>query len=121
MIKKPFPNKTPPRNKLEKEERDELRRKKLCFNCKEACAPGHRCLGKGRIDYIEVVLDSEDKENIDPNQEQDPKTIGQVQEDPPRKGKKLTMTGTPHFNIFRVRGGVTRATSHCYDRQWCYT
>jgi hypothetical protein len=39
--------------------RRELRRKQLCFTCKEPWKPGHRCLGKGKIHYIEVVSDSE--------------------------------------------------------------
>jgi hypothetical protein len=41
--------------------RRELRRKQLCFTCKEPWQPGHRCMGKGKIHYIEVVSDSEDE------------------------------------------------------------
>ena len=39
----------------------ELRRKKLCFTCKEPWGLGHRCLEKGKIQYIEMMLD-DDKE-----------------------------------------------------------
>jgi hypothetical protein len=37
-------------------------RKKLCFNCRDLWVPGHRCLGKGQIHYIEVASDSEEEE-----------------------------------------------------------
>jgi hypothetical protein len=30
-------------------------RKKLCFNCRDPWVPGHRCMGKGEIHYIEVA------------------------------------------------------------------
>jgi hypothetical protein len=47
---------------LDDETRQELRRKKLCFNCKDPWVPGHRCMGKGEIHYIEVAADSVDSE-----------------------------------------------------------
>ena len=37
----------------------ELWRKKLCFTCKEPWGHGHRCLGKGKIHYIEVMPDDD--------------------------------------------------------------
>jgi hypothetical protein len=37
-------------------------RKKLCFTCKDPWVPGHRCMGKGEIHYIEVATDSVDSE-----------------------------------------------------------
>ena len=37
-------------------------RKKLCFNCRDPWVPGHRCMGKGEIHYIEVAGDSVDNE-----------------------------------------------------------
>jgi hypothetical protein len=43
--------------------RRELRRKKLCFTYKEPWYLGHRCLGEGKIHYIEVVSDSEEETN----------------------------------------------------------
>ncbi|XP_059075191.1 uncharacterized protein LOC131875172 [Cryptomeria japonica] len=70
--KQPFNKDDFPKNKLDKEDREELRRKKLCFSCREAWQPGHRCLGKGKIHYIEVMSDSEDDENADPNIERAP-------------------------------------------------
>jgi hypothetical protein len=37
-------------------------RKELFFNCRDPWIPGHRCMGKGEIHYIEVVADSVDSE-----------------------------------------------------------
>jgi hypothetical protein len=47
------------KGKMDEVIRRELRRKQLCFTCKEPWHSGHRCLGKGKIHYIEVVYDSE--------------------------------------------------------------
>jgi len=33
----------------------ELRRKKLCFTSKELGDPAHKCMGKGKSHYIEVI------------------------------------------------------------------
>jgi hypothetical protein len=41
--------------------RRELRRKQLYFTCKDPWQSGHRCMGKGEINYIELVFDSEDE------------------------------------------------------------
>jgi hypothetical protein len=49
------------KGKLDEATRRDLRRKKLCFTCKEPWHPGHRFLGKGKIHYIEVVSDSEEE------------------------------------------------------------
>jgi hypothetical protein len=35
-------------------------RKKLCFICRDPWVPGHRCMGKAEIHYIEVAADSVD-------------------------------------------------------------
>jgi hypothetical protein len=42
--------------------KEELRRKKLCFSCKEPWEPSHRCMGKGKVHYIEVLSDSDGEE-----------------------------------------------------------
>jgi hypothetical protein len=47
---------------LDDETKRELMRKKLCFSCREPWVPGHRCMGKGEINYIEVEIDSVDSE-----------------------------------------------------------
>ena len=56
-------DKPPPKKpSLDEASRQVLRRKKLCFNCKGPWEPGHRCLGKGKIHYIEVMSDEEDEQ-----------------------------------------------------------
>jgi hypothetical protein len=45
---------------MDKETQKELRRKKLCFSCKVPWEPGHRCIGKGKVHYIEMLSDEED-------------------------------------------------------------
>jgi hypothetical protein len=47
---------------LDDETRRELMRKKLFFSCRDPWVPGHRCMGKGEIHYIEVAVDSMDSE-----------------------------------------------------------
>ena len=41
---------------------NELRRKKLCLNCKDPWETRHRCMGKGKVHYIEVHSDSDEEE-----------------------------------------------------------
>lgn len=102
--KQPFNKDNFPKNRLDKGEREELRRKKLCFSCREAWQPGHRCLGKGKIHYIEVMSDSEDEENVDPNIERASQNTESETGTKQGEGVIASMTGTPHYNIFRVRG-----------------
>jgi hypothetical protein len=41
-----------------------LRKKNLCFSCKEPWELGHRCMGKGKVNYIEVHSDSDEEEEV---------------------------------------------------------
>ena len=56
MIKFPAPGK----RDYSYKDRDELRRKKLCFCCQEPWAPGHKCV-KGKSHYIEVFLEIDEE------------------------------------------------------------
>ena len=49
---------------MDDDTRRELMRKKLCFSCRDPWVPGHKCIGKGEIHYIEVAAGSveEDEE-----------------------------------------------------------
>jgi hypothetical protein len=47
---------------LDEATRNELRRKNICFHCKDPWVPGHRCQGKGQAHYIEVHSDSDEEE-----------------------------------------------------------
>jgi hypothetical protein len=49
------------KGKLDEATRRDLRRKKLFFTYKEPWQPVHRCLGKGKIHYIEVMYDNEEE------------------------------------------------------------
>jgi hypothetical protein len=49
------------KDRMDEETRREPRRKKLCFSCKEPWKSGHRCMGKGKVHYIEVLSDEEDE------------------------------------------------------------
>jgi hypothetical protein len=60
--RKPFQRERKGKEKLDDETRQELMRKKLCFSCRDPWVPGHRCMGKGEIHYIEVAADSVDSE-----------------------------------------------------------
>jgi hypothetical protein len=60
--RKPFQREWKGTEKLDDETRRELMRKKLCFSCRDPWVPGHRCMGKGEIHYIEVATDSMDNE-----------------------------------------------------------
>ena len=50
----------PPR--MDPETQNDLRRKKLCFSCKEPWEPGHRCVGKGKVHLIEVTFELGDED-----------------------------------------------------------
>jgi len=47
---------------LDDEDRKELKRKKLFFSCKEPWESSHRCFGKGKVHYIEVLSNSDGEE-----------------------------------------------------------
>lgn len=105
---------------LDEATREELRRDKLCFNCKELWEPGHRCLGKGKIYYIEVVLDDED------DQESLPPEDSRTQEDSKmvnlnrtkriaalvRHGGTIILARSLRCTVFRVQD-PSRTEGHC--------
>jgi hypothetical protein len=44
-------------------------RKNLFFNYRDPWVPGHRCMGKGEIHYIEVVTNNVDSEEEEQDSE----------------------------------------------------
>jgi hypothetical protein len=96
--------------------RRELRRKQLCFTCKEPWEPGHKCMGKGKAHYIEVISDDEDEEDFGhiQNMEANPLRIDATENEEGEGAgfgltgdKKVTIasiSGVPKFNTFRMRG-----------------
>ncbi len=109
-----FPRDRPPPKKpsLDEATRQELRRKKLCFNCKGPWEPGHRCLGKGKIHYIEVVSDDEDEQEEMPtedNQSHHDTNMASLNHTERiaalvQRGGSIALAGSPRCTIFRVRG-----------------
>jgi hypothetical protein len=110
------------KGKLDEATRRDLRRKQLCFTCKEPWKPSHRCLGKGTIHYIEVMSDSEEETDDEDGgathtmqtnhkeEEEDLHAQGSGASLPPDVGlKKVTiasMSGVPKFNTFWIKGVV---------------
>jgi hypothetical protein len=60
--RKPFQREWKGKEKLDDATRRDLMRKKLCFTYKDPWVPDHRCMSKGQIHYIEVVVDSDEEE-----------------------------------------------------------
>jgi hypothetical protein len=115
--------------KLDDDTRWELMRKKLCFSYRYPWVPGHRCMGKGQIHYIEVESGSEEKdEDIQaltesdseaetthepeqqPKKPQIPVRAQLKEEAKPRrevKGETIaTLSGIPRYNTLRLKGLV---------------
>jgi hypothetical protein len=71
-------------------------RKKLCFTYKDPWVPGHRCMGKGEIHYIEVATDSvNSEEEQDTGSTNSEEELSQAEEQPPRRPSTLTRTHPP--------------------------
>lgn len=96
-------------SKIDQESRNELRRKKLCFNCKEPWELAHRCLGKGKVHLIEVIYEDEEQEEQDPSTDEDSNQGDQPQielEDSAVKEtpRIVTLFGVPRSRPFRLKG-----------------
>jgi hypothetical protein len=104
------------KGRMDEATRRELRRKQLCFTCKEPWEPGHKCMGKGKVHYIEVISDDEEDEeighiqNIEANQPSPDNAQGEGGEETdfgPSGEKKITIasiSGVPKYSTFRMRG-----------------
>jgi hypothetical protein len=78
------------KSKLDDETRWELMRKKLCFNYRDPWVPGHRCLGKGQIHYIEVASDSDEEEISSTSNSGSKEEHTQEEGQPPKKPQSQT-------------------------------
>jgi len=108
------------KGKLDEATRRDLRSKQLCCTCRDPWQPRHRCLGKGKIHYVEVVYDSEEEADDDDDgaihtmqanlKEEQEALLDHETPIPPEKGpKKITiasMSGILKFNTFRIKGVV---------------
>jgi hypothetical protein len=103
-IEKPFQKEWIGKEKLDEATRNELRRNKLCFSCKEPWELGHSFIGKGKVQYIEVHSDS-DEEEEEVTQEHGNGQGGSSDEHPCEEAKGVTittLTGTPRYYTFIV-------------------
>jgi hypothetical protein len=89
--RKPFQREWKGRENLDDETRRELMRKNLCFSCRDPWVPGHRCMGKGEIHYIEVAADSVDSEE----EEQDSGSTSSEEESTPAEEQPPRRPLTP--------------------------
>jgi hypothetical protein len=88
----------------------ELRRKQLCFTCKEPWNPSHKCMGRGQVHYIEVTSDDEEDE-YGQIQNMEAEMLEAAEEEVPKldcvDGEKATLASisrVPKFNTFKMRG-----------------
>jgi hypothetical protein len=108
-------------------------RKKLFFSCRDPWVPGHRCMGKGEIHYIEVAADSvdneeEEQDNGSTSSEEEsapveekppripttlagahppvaPQPLEQANRRKPAKGEVIaTLSGVPRYDTLCIRG-----------------
>ena len=89
------------KKKVDEETRSELRRKNLCFTCREPWVPGHRCLGKGQVHYIEVASESdldEHEEFHDTKEEVEEEKEKEISKD----GTLAALSGVPRYHPFRI-------------------
>ncbi|KAH9307382.1 hypothetical protein KI387_035293, partial [Taxus chinensis] len=91
------------KTRLEKEAKNELRRKNLCFSCKDPWTLGHRFLGKGKVHYIEVISDCDDDDIVDEAKQNDVMVEEGIKK---LKGTLTTLSGAPRYNPFCVRGDL---------------
>jgi hypothetical protein len=91
--------------------RRELRRKQLCFTCKEPWNPSHKCMGRGQVHYIEVASDDEEEDDYGQIQNMEAETLEVVEEEVPEldcvvgeKAMLASISGVPKFNTFKMRG-----------------
>ena len=97
------------KERLDEATRNELRRKNLCFHCKDPWVPGHKCQGKGQAHYIEVhsYSDEEEEQKVAPEQGKEQKE--EIEGKHSEEAKEVviaSLSGTPRFNTFRVRGFI---------------
>jgi hypothetical protein len=98
------------RGRMDEHTRRELRRKQLCFTCKEPWDPTHKCMGKGKAHYIEVISVDEEDEDFYHLQNMEAENPGQEEEEDASHGltidEKVTISsisGVPKFvNVYAI-------------------
>ena len=83
--------------------------KNLYFTCKEPWGPSHRCLGKGKIHYIEVMPDDDEEQTLAATDEEitQQERINALKQ----KGGSITTLTTP------TGGGIFRVHDTLYEKR----
>jgi hypothetical protein len=99
------------RGRMDENTRRELRRKQLCYTCKEPWNPSHKCMGRGKTHYIELTSDNEEDEDFSHLQNIEADTTEIAEEESPghdmtteEKATLASINGVPKYNTFRMRG-----------------
>jgi hypothetical protein len=99
------------RGRMDENTRRELRRKQLCYTCKEPWDPSHKCMGRGKAQYIEVTSDNGEDEDFDHLQNIEADTTKTAEEEgtgydmtTEEKATLASISGVPKYNTFRMRG-----------------
>jgi hypothetical protein len=99
------------RGRMDENTRRELRRKQLCYTCKEPWDPSHKCMGRGKAHYIEVTFDNEEDEDFGHLQNIEANTTEITEEEgtshdiaTDEKATLASISGVPKYNTFRMRG-----------------
>jgi hypothetical protein len=99
------------RGRMAENTRRELRRKQICFTCKEPWNPSHKCMGRGQVHYIEVTSNNEEEEDCGQIQNIEAETTETAEEEVLEQnstaegnGTLASISGVPKFNTFRMRG-----------------
>jgi hypothetical protein len=98
------------RGRVDENTRREMRRKQLCFTCKEPWNPSHRCIDRGQAHYIEVTSDNEEEEDFGQIQNMEADTTETTEEETTthdntndEKATLASISEVPKYNTFRMR------------------
>jgi hypothetical protein len=99
------------RGRMDENTRRELRRKQLCYTCKEPWNPSHKCMGRGQVHYIEVTSDNEEDDDFSHIQNMEADTTETTEEEATshdsvteERATLASISGVPKYNTFRMRG-----------------
>jgi transposase InsO family protein len=99
------------RDRMDENTRRDLRRKQLCYTCKEPWNPSHKCMGCGQVHYIEVTSDNEEEDDFGHIQNMEADTTETAGEEATghdsameERATLASISGVPKYNTFRMRG-----------------
>lgn len=75
----------PKRDRLDEDTYRELRRKNICFNCKEPWEPIHHRLGNGKIHYVDVLSNEKEKKGANQSTKEEPPQKEAIEEEKPKQ------------------------------------